>query len=45
MDRILLDFKFVMSCIGKNELIDELVKKYPESLLNVNMIDLDSRNT
>ena len=45
MDKILLDFEFVMSCIGKNELIDELVKKYPESLLNVNMIDLDSRNT
>ena len=25
-------------------MLNELVKKYPECLLNVNMIDLDSRN-
>ena len=29
----------------KKVISNELVKKYPECLLNVNMIDLDSRNS
>ena len=28
----------------KREIVNDLVKKYPESLLHVNMIDIDSRN-
>ena len=36
---------YVFSDGQKKEISNELVKKYPECLLNVNMIDLDSRNS
>ena len=35
---------YVFSDGQKREIVNELVKKYPECLLNVNMIDIDSRN-
>ena len=35
---------YVLSDGQKKVISNELVKKYPECLLNVNMIDLDSRN-
>ena len=35
---------YVFSNGQKKAISNELVKKYPECLLNVNMIDLDSRN-
>ena len=35
---------YVFSNGQKKVISNELVKKYPESLLNVNMIDIDSRN-
>ena len=35
---------FVFSDGQKEEISTELVRKYPESLLNVNMLDIDSRN-
>ena len=35
---------YVFSDGKKKEISNELVKKYPECLLNVNMIDVDSRN-
>ena len=36
---------YVFSDGQKKEISNELVKKYPECLLNVNMIDVDSRNS
>ena len=36
---------YVFSDGKKKEISNELVKKYPECLLNVNMIDVDSRNS
>ena len=36
---------YVFSDGKKKAISNELVKKYPESLLNVNMIDIDSRNS
>ena len=36
---------YVFSDGQKREIVNELVKKYPECLLNVNMIDLNSRNS
>ena len=36
---------YVFSDGQKREIVNELVKKYPECLLNVNMIDVDSRNS
>ena len=35
---------YVFSGVRKKDILNELVKKYPESLLNVNMIDVDSIN-
>ena len=35
---------YVFSDGQKREIVNALVKKYPECLLNVNMIDIDSRN-
>ena len=36
---------YVFSDGQKKAISNELVKKYPECLLNVNMIDVDSRNS
>ena len=36
---------YVFSDGKKKEIVNDLVKKYPESLLHVNMIDIDSRNS
>ena len=36
---------YVFSDGQKKAISNELVKKYPECLLNVNMIDIDSRNS
>ena len=35
---------YVFSGVRKKDILNELVKKYPESLLNVNMIDVDFIN-
>ena len=35
---------YVFSGVRKKDILNELVKKYPECLLNVNMIDVDSIN-
>ena len=41
----MIDSKVYVFSDGQKKVIsNELVKKYPECLLNVNMIDLDSRN-
>ncbi len=42
----MIDSKVYVFSDGQKKVIsNELVKKYPECLLNVNMIDLDSRNS